>query len=185
MPISILAGLGIATAGALVGGVTSGIVGNNKLNKERVAHQEERDRLQRQIEDLLEKIVQKDAIILNLSRRIKDLDEEKKLETQKKHELLKMIDQLEKRQAALESLLKGFLAFITFRLGKWKSDKIELRKSLEQANNDMILVNNLLDKIEKDRNMFEIQMNDETSQRDQMAEDRKHLSEEFEMLGCA
>lgn len=109
----------------------------------------------------------------------------KKLETQKKHELLKMIDQLEKRQAALESLLKGFLAFITFRLGKWKSDKIELRKSLEQANNDMILVNNLLDKIEKDRNMFEIQMNDETSQRDQMAEDRKHLSEEFEMLGCA
>ena len=185
MPISILVGLGIATAGAVVGGVTSGIVGNNKLNKERVAHQEERDRLQRQIEDLLEKIAQKDAIILNLSRKIKDLDEEKKLETQKRYELLKMVDQLEKRQAALESLLKGFLAFVTFRLGKWKSDKIELRKSLEQANNDVSLVDNLLEKIEKDRKMFEIQMDDETSQRDQMAEDRKRLSKEFEMYGCA
>ena len=185
MPISILAGLGIATAGAVIGGVTSGIVGNNKLNKERVAHQEERDRLQRQIEDLLEKIAQKDAIILDLSRKIKDLEEEKKLETQKRYELLQMIDQLEKRQEALESLSKGFLAFVTFRLGKWKSDKIELRKSLEQANNDMSLVDNLLEKIEKDRKMFKIQMDDETSQRDQMAEDRKRLSKEFEMYGCA
>lgn len=47
-------------------GVTSGIVGNNKLNKERVAHQEElRSVCRDKIEDLLEKIVQKDAIILN------------------------------------------------------------------------------------------------------------------------
>ena len=55
MPIPILVGLGIAAAGALAGGIATGIVGNNKLNKERVAHQEERDRLQRQIEELLKK----------------------------------------------------------------------------------------------------------------------------------
>ena len=85
----------------------------------------------------------------------------------------------------MESLLSGFIAFVTFRLGKWKHDKIELRKSLEQANNDMSLVDNLLAKIEKDRNMFEIQMYDETSRRDQLAEDRKRLSKEMEMLECA
>lgn len=185
MPIPILVGLGIAAAGALAGGIATGIVGNNKLNKERVAHQEERDRLQRQIEELLKKIAKKDAIILKLSKKIKDLDEEKILETQKRHELIQMIDQLEKRQAALESLLSGFIAFVTFRLGKWKHDKIELRKSLEQANNDMSLVDNLLAKIEKDRNMFEIQMYDETSRRDQLAEDRKRLSKKMEMLECA
>ena len=185
MPIPLLVGLGIAAAGALVGGVAAGIVGNNKLNKERVAHQEECDRLQKQIEELLKKIAKKDAIILKLSQKIKDLDEEKVLETQKRHQLLQMIDQLEKRQAALESLLAGFIAFVTFRLGKWKSEKIELRKSLEQANNDMNLVDNLLAKIDKDRNMFEIQMYDETSQRDQLAEDRKRLSKEIEMLECA
>ena len=66
MPIPILVGLGIAAAGALAGGIATGIVGNNKLNKERVAHQEERDRLQRQIEELLKKIAKKDDILISV-----------------------------------------------------------------------------------------------------------------------
>ena len=65
--------------------------------------------------------------------------------------------------------------------------KIGICNYVDDASLNQIVSNieKQLEKIEKDRKMFEIQMDDETSQRDQMAEDRKRLSKEFEMYGCA
>lgn len=165
----------LGTAGAL-------FYGKNKLNKERVNHQEERSRLQKQIDELLKKIAEKDKIILALTKKIKELDEEKLEETRKRHQLVELIAKLEERQRALESILNVFIAFITFRFGKWKNDKIELKKALEKANNDESLIEALLEKIENERISFETQMLDETNQRDKLVEDRKELSAEIEKL---
>ena len=91
LTIAIIAG---AASTLLAGGGTA-IWANNKINKERAEHQEERNRLQKQIEELLIKITEKDKIILQLQERIKKLDEEKLEETQKRNQLLEMIDVLE------------------------------------------------------------------------------------------
>lgn len=182
------------TLGLIIGGISATVMGtggaiaygNNKLNKERATHQEERKRLQCQMEELLKKIAEKDAIILSLQKKIKELDEEKLAETQKRHELLQMIDQLEQRQEKLESLLTGIIAFITFRFGKWNSDKLELRKYLEQANNDRTTIDALIVSLEKKKGGLEDNFNQETNFRDKLAADQKKLNDEFEKMGdCA
>jgi len=182
MPVPILGAIAIGGAALVAGALGATLFEENKLNKERANHQEERNRLQQQIEELLRKIAEKDAIIVKLSQKIKELDEEKLQETQKRHQLLEMIDVLEQRQKALESILSGLLAFITFRLGKWKTEKIELRKSLEKAHADHNVIDALIAKIESERASLEIKMSNETKERDQMSADRKRLCEEIETI---
>lgn len=183
LTLSLIIG-GIAATTLGTGGAI--IHGNNKLNKERAEHQEERNKLQKQIEGLLKKITEKDAIILSLQKRIKELDEEKLAETQKRHEMLQMIEKLEQRQEKLESLLTGLIAFLTFRFGKWNSDKIELRKCLEQSNNDKSIIDGLIIEIENKKASLETEFNRENDMRDQLSSERKKLSKEFEkMEECA
>ena len=178
LTIAIIAG---AASTLLAGGGTA-IWANNKINKERAEHQAERNRLQKQIEDLLIKITEKDKIILQLQERIKKLDEEKLEETQKRNQLLEMIDVLEQRQKKLESVLSAVVAFITFRFGKWKRDKQELRQQLLDAGNERIAIENLLLEIEEKKGTFELQFAQETSQRDELYSNREQLTQRIKEL---
>lgn len=179
------------TVAALIGGATTiagtlgaWIHGNNKVNKECAAHQEERSRLQKQIEELLKKIAEKDKIILDLQKRIKQLSEQILAETQRRRQLLEMIDTLTKRQEQLESILTALVAFITFRLGQWKRDKIQLRQALLAAHNDKDTVEALLASIEEQKNQFENKFTLESSQRDELYMAHTKLTEEYDKIGA-
>lgn len=175
----------LAFAAAGICTTTGAIIhGNNKVNKARAEHQEERNRLQKEIERLLKKIIEKDQIIRNLHARIAQLDEEKYAETQKRHELTNMIDMLELRQKKLESILTRLIAFITLRFGKWKQDKIVLKEMLLEANNNRNTIDLRLADIEIQKNTFENEYEQEAIQLEDLHKNRQTLTEKFERLGA-
>lgn len=181
-PVTVAAIIGGAST--LVGTIGAWIHGNNKVNKECSEHQQERDKLQQQIESLLKQIAEKDQIIINLQKRIKQLDEEKLEETQKRNQLLKMIDQLMNRQQQLESIITALIAFITFRFRQWKYNKIQVRQALLAAYNDQNTIDALLASIEEKKQEVENEFTIESSRREELYTARAILTEKYEKIGA-
>lgn len=170
----ILTMIGTAAVAALAGGVTHAYH-KNKEDKIRVAYQNRIRSLQKKIEELIKKIKEKDEEILRLMNKVGDLEIQLRDEAAKRDQIHQMITVLLERQKKLKSVMHALLMIVSFRIRNWKTEKIEIRQQLANANLQAVEVDNLLSTLaqEKERCL---------AQRNRLQNDRENLATEQQVL---
>ena len=170
----------IALGSALLAGGGAHVYHQNKFDKMRAEYQSKIDALQRRIQELIEKIRAKDAEILKLANKVNELENSLKKETEKRDQINQMIDVLLKRQKKLESILHALVLLVTFRIKNWKTEKLEIRRELENANLKALEVEGLLNRIEQEKAMVLVRQDNARSEKEGLEEDQRLLMEEVE-----
>ena len=155
MPIPILVAAGAALFSAVSAGLGVGVYKNNKHNKAKAEWQEEKERLQRKIEEYQIELKKREEKIAELSRRLKEKLEIINKLTDELNETDDMIEGLEIRQIELESFVEKIKAILFFRLKKYNVTKNEILLRISELNENKIGISNKISRNEESRQRCE------------------------------
>lgn len=178
--MSLLVMAAVALGAAVLGGGGAHVYHQNKYDKMRAEYQSKIEELQRRIAELIQKIRQKDTEILKLGNKVTELEDKLRRETAKRDEINRMIEVLLNRQKKLESILHALVLLVTFRIKNWKSEKLEIRRELEQANLKALEVDGLLSRIEQEKEAVLARRESAQLEKDDLVVDQQALMSEVE-----